>query len=131
MNAGPASCNKRKPCRQGIWSRAIPAIKPSDTLKLPNPFPGEKPFKVMYDEQPTPDMTKLMNYTYYRQWRNELDAFMEKRNSRTNPPKSNFPIYRNTVKLPEPKEKPIVTSKKYANVKAKVFNFFLMYENKK
>ena len=123
------SCGKRKPCRQGIWSRAIPAKRPSDALKLPNHFPGEAPFKPSYDAQPTPDMTTLMNNGYYRLYQEEHDAFMMKRKARFNPPPKVFPIYRKIVKLPEQPEKPIVPNKKYANVKSKVFNFYLMHKN--
>lgn len=128
MNCGPLSCGKRKPCRQGIWGRAIP-VKPADSIKLPNPFPGEKPFKAAYDGQPTPDITTLLNYGYYRQYHKEHDAFMMIRKSRFNPPPKKFPIYRKIVKLPEKEEKPIVPNKKYANIKSKVFNIFLMHEN--
>lgn len=129
MNIGKLSCGKRKPCRQGVWSRAVPVKRPSDALKLPNHFPGEVPFKVSYDAQPTPDMTTLMNYGYLRRYQEEHDAFMMKRKARFDPPPKVFPIYRKIVKLPEQPEKPIVPNKKYANVKSKVFNFYLAHKN--
>lgn len=101
-------------------------IKHQDNLKIPHPFPGEKPFKPEWDKKKQlVEMPQLMNNDYLRLWTEQHDEFMVKRKEKylSKPSKSQFPIYRKVIKIAEPKPIAYVTSKKYANVKSKVFNF--------
>lgn len=72
------------------------------------------------------EMAQLINNDYLRMWTEQHDQFMMKRKEKylTMPSQHQFPIYRKVVKVAEPKPMVYVTSKKYANVKSKVFNFF-------
>lgn len=122
--------NHPKIVKQGIWSRAIP-IKHPDSLKIPNPFENCKPFKPSYDkERLAVNINCLLNFDYYRMWKEEHDAYLTIRNSKVVPPKRNFPIYRKPVPIPEEPKKPS-RSKKYANVKSKVYNCLSTDENPK
>lgn len=107
--------------REGRWSRAVP-IKHPDSIKLPNPFEKCKPFKPSYEKDVAVNINSLLNWDYYRIWKEEHDIYITDRNSKVTPPKKNFPIYRKPIKVPDEPKKPM-PSKKYANVKSKVFNF--------
>lgn len=121
--------SRRRPCKRGVLSRAVPA-KQRDTLKLQNPFPGQKPFRPSYDKKETPNITSLLNWDYYRQWKEELDEFLSERKERYTPPKKTFPIYRKIIKVVKKPEKLIVPNKKYADVKSRVFDTLPMDKTK-
>lgn len=118
------SKNQNPLCKTGVWSRAVPIKAAGNHIIIPDPFPGEKPFKPPFCKNEELSMTKLLNFEYYRQWKDELDKFMSKRYDAYAPIKHTFPIYRKIVKKPaqDQKEKPKLPNKKYANVKAKVFD---------
>lgn len=105
-------------------------IKHPDSIKMPSPFENCKPFKPSYEKENTVNIDRLLNWDYYRMWKEEHDAYLSHRNSKIKPPKKDFPIYRKPAKVPEEPKKPS-SNKKYANVKSKVFNFLSGNANSK
>lgn len=121
--------NHPKIVKQGIWSRAM-QIKHPDSIKMPNPFEKCKPFKPSYDKDIAVNINRLLNGDYHRMWKEEHDAYLTNRNSKIKPPKRDFPIYRKPIQVPEEPKK-ASRSKKYANVKSKVFDCLSTDENPK
>lgn len=106
------------------WGKAY-ISKPTDHIKLDNPYAGKYLFKPSYVKEPVPDIHHLLSWEYGRTWKREHHQYVMRRINKTKPKHFKPDVYarRRMLQPKEPIEsKPLTRSKLYEKSQKKIDN---------